>query len=521
MHTDILCPDSILTTFTDTEYQTYDRLNDYRFDRPDAALPFSQRLAKENHWSRDYTDRAIREYKRFAFLAVVAGHPVSPSDQVDQVWHLHLTYTRSYWQEFCDAILAMPLHHEPTQGGGAERAKHRDWYRATLESYDRIFGEAAPADLWPPTAVRFGPASQFARLNTQQNWILPKPQWVQDFSLAQLRPSLPSLHPRALVMVGLCLGLSSVMVGCQGSLNPLDISGPDFLGFYIWLNCIVVGMALMLRRMLQPRQPSAMSLSELDLYETAYLSGGTDRVVQVAITQLAAQDCVELKTTGTIALKNELPHPTHAIERAVARAIGKTGNLGSIKRHVESSMPPLRDRLIQANLIVPASQTQKIQRYPALLMGASLGLGLIRLVVGIAHQRPVGYLIILCAIVALIAAAFATLQPRRMTAAGDRLLQQLRQGVNSSLSDLPVPELVMAVALVGSAGLVNTSYGNWHRYFVPLTIGDSGSNGGGYVSDSGGYTSDSSYTSDSGGGSDGGGGGSSCGSGCGGGGCGG
>jgi uncharacterized protein (TIGR04222 family) len=320
------------------------------------------------------------------------------------------------------------------------------------------------------------------------------------------------------MIVGLCLGLSSVMVGCQGRLNPLDMSGPDFLGFYIWLNCLVVGMALMLRRMLQPRQPLVISLSELDLYETAYLSGGTDRVVQVAITQLAAQDCVELKTTGTIALKNELPHPTHAIERAVARAIGKTGNFGSIKRHVESAMPPLRDRLIQANLMVATDQTQKIQRYPALLMGASLGLGLIRLVVGIAHQRPVGYLMILCAIVALIAAAFAMWQPQRTTVSGDRLLQQLRQGVNSSLSDLPVPELVMAVALVGTAGLVNTSYGNWHRYFVPLTMADSSSHGGGngYISDSGGYISDSSGS----GGSDGGGG-SSCGGGCGGGGCGG
>jgi uncharacterized protein (TIGR04222 family) len=506
MHTDILCPEQILTTFTDAEYQTYDRLNDYSFDRPDAALPFSQRLAKENRWTRDYTDRAIREYKRFAFLAVVAGHPVSPSDQVDQVWHLHLTYTRSYWQEFCDEILNLPLHHEPTQGGSAERAKHRDWYRTTLESYQRIFGEAAPADLWPATAVRFGPASQFARLNTQQNWILPKPQWVQDFSWNKLRPSVPQWHPRALMMVWLCLGLSTVMVGCQGSLNPLDMKGPDFLGFYIWLNLMVVGMALVLRRMLQPRDASAVSLSQLDLYETAYLSGGTDRVVQVAITQLAAQDCVELKTTGTIVLKNELPNPTHAMERVVARAIAKTGNFASIKRNVELSMPPLRDRLVQANLLIPPDQTNKIQSYPALLMGASLGLGLIRLIVGISYQRPVGFLIILCIIVAIITAVFATVQPQRTTASGDRVLQQLRQGVNSTLSDLPIPELVMAVALVGTAGLVNTAYADLHRYFVPLTVGTTSSGGSSCTSGSG-CSSGSSCGSSCGGG---------CGGGCGG-----
>jgi uncharacterized protein (TIGR04222 family) len=506
MNTDILCPDHILKTFTDAEYQTYDRLNDYNFDRPDAALPFSQRLVKENRWTRDYTDRAIREYKRFAFLAVVAGHPVSPSDQVDQVWHLHLTYTRSYWQEFCDEILAMPLHHEPTQGGSAERAKHRDWYGATLDSYQRIFGEAAPADLWPATAVRFGPASQFARLNTAQNWILPKPQWVQDFSVAKFRPSVLQLHPRALIMVCLCLGLSSVMVGCQGSLNPLDMKGPDFLGFYLWLNLMVVGMALVLRRMLQPRDSSVVSLSQLDLYETAYLSGGTDRVVQVAITQLAAQDCVELKTTGTIVLKNELPNLTHGMERVVARAIATTGNFASIKRNVELSMPPLRDRLVQANLIIRSDQTHKVQRYPALLMGASLGLGLIRLWVGLAHNRPVGFLIVLCMIVAIITAVFATVQPQRTTDSGDRLLQQLRQGVNSTLSDLPVPELVMAVALVGTAGLVNTAYADWHRYFVPLTVGTTSSGGSSCTSGSG-CSSGSSCGSSCGGG---------CGGGCGG-----
>ena len=59
------------------------------------------RLASENGWSREYAVRVMQEYRRFAFLAVAAGHPVSPSDAVDQAWHLHLVYTRSYWDEFC------------------------------------------------------------------------------------------------------------------------------------------------------------------------------------------------------------------------------------------------------------------------------------------------------------------------------------------------------------------------------------------------------------------------------------
>ena len=114
--------------------------------------------------------------KKFVFLAVVVGHSVTPSDQVDQVWHLHLTYTRSYWQDFCPNILQTPLHHEPTQGGGTEHQKFVDWYSRTLASYKQFFNAAAPADIWPAPQERFGPELEFVRINLQHSWLLPKPK---------------------------------------------------------------------------------------------------------------------------------------------------------------------------------------------------------------------------------------------------------------------------------------------------------------------------------------------------------
>ena len=87
------------------------RLEAWSLDDSTAVFPFSERLARDNDWSLDYARRVIREYKRFAFLAIVSGHPVTPSDQVDQAWHLHLLYTRCYWDDFCGEILGKPLHH--------------------------------------------------------------------------------------------------------------------------------------------------------------------------------------------------------------------------------------------------------------------------------------------------------------------------------------------------------------------------------------------------------------------------
>src|SRR5687767_9155876 len=101
--------------------ELYERVRSYRFDADGATHTFADRLAQENGWTRGYTRRVIEEYRKFAFLAAAAGHPVSPSDAVDQAWHLHLLYIRGYWDEFCGKVLGMPLHHEPSRGGGAER----------------------------------------------------------------------------------------------------------------------------------------------------------------------------------------------------------------------------------------------------------------------------------------------------------------------------------------------------------------------------------------------------------------
>ena len=45
-------------------------------------------------WTHEQALEAIEEYRRFCFLACVAGAAVTPSDQVDEVWHQHLTHTR-------------------------------------------------------------------------------------------------------------------------------------------------------------------------------------------------------------------------------------------------------------------------------------------------------------------------------------------------------------------------------------------------------------------------------------------
>ena len=159
-----------------SEQSLYDRIWQFSFDYGNEELTFARRLARDNGWTQAYAADVIDEYKRFAFLAVVADHPVTPSDQVDQAWHLHLTYTKSYWDRFCGQVLGTSLHHGPTRGGPEEADKFDRWYQNTRESYIRFFGHEPPKDIWPDASIRFGQDLHFQRVNTKRHWVTPKPR---------------------------------------------------------------------------------------------------------------------------------------------------------------------------------------------------------------------------------------------------------------------------------------------------------------------------------------------------------
>jgi hypothetical protein len=158
-------------------------LSAFTFDQPGSALTFSMRLARENGWSHRFALRVVDEYRKFLFLASRAGHPVTPSDEVDQAWHLHLVYTESYWNDLCRDVLGKSLHHGPTKGGLKEGEKFSDWYDRTFASYERFFGHAPPDDVWPPSELRFAPTT-FLRVNTDQWWMVSRTGFKQSLKAA-------------------------------------------------------------------------------------------------------------------------------------------------------------------------------------------------------------------------------------------------------------------------------------------------------------------------------------------------
>jgi hypothetical protein len=88
------------------------KIQQFEFDSQVVEYGFVTRLANENYWTKDFTEQAIVEYKKFMYLVVTSEFMVSPSEIVDTVWHQHLIFTQSC-QDFC-ALIGKQIQHIPS-----------------------------------------------------------------------------------------------------------------------------------------------------------------------------------------------------------------------------------------------------------------------------------------------------------------------------------------------------------------------------------------------------------------------
>lgn len=425
------------------ERDLYRRLVAFAFDEPGTPLTFAARLARENGWSRAYADRVIEEYKKFAFLAMVAGHPVCPSEDVDEAWHLHLTYTESYWRDFCK-LLGRPLHHHPTKGGAAELEKHVTWYEQTLGSYGRFFEHDPPETIWPPSAERFHLGRGHRRVDLNNHWVIPKPRLK---------------HVGAVFMAA---GPAAAM-----TFNPFDFDGPTFLVLYSILFVLAVLGAFLLRQIL--RASDIVSTSDsLDPYEAAYLAGGKRLAIRAALGSLVDRGALAVRKVEKKILKlfpavteyrleTQQPPDESSPELEQVILLAAAGDGQTIPKLHETADAPagrLANRLECEGLLLDDNQSAQARYWPALLVAGLAVFGTIKIVVGVYRDRPVGFLLLAVIVTFIVAAVFLkrTLRSR----AGDQLLNELRRkhsGLNVAAHDMPATDLILATALFGTVVL--------------------------------------------------------------------
>jgi uncharacterized protein (TIGR04222 family) len=355
------------------------------FDLDGAAqFSFSKRLARDNGWPPAFAQRVALEYKKFLYLAATCGHPVTPSDEVDQAWHLHLVYTRSYWDDLCGQVLGFALHHGPTKGGTAEGHKFRDWYAQTLRSYQAAFETPPPADIWPPAAQRFGEAPYFQRLNRKRYFLVPRPRlrWALDWR------------------AGAALAGALVLAGCSARLplNPFNWYGADFLLLF-WSLCLtLVPLALWVRHRGRGPEEAAFGLP-VGTYEVARLANRGQSLADSAFAAMVFAGQVELRAGSEIRRTGTTP-PTDPYEWTVWQLFRNEAwsDLGKMRDRASQAnleaVAALDKSLINKGLLLVAGVRQRLDRLPLFTVLGLEAFGFTKLLVGWMRYRPVGHLLL-------------------------------------------------------------------------------------------------------------------------------
>lgn len=454
----------------------YRRLMVFDIDGPNAvALPFAARLARENGWSRVYAERVVNEYKRYIFLAVTAGRPMTPSEEVDQAWHLHLAYSKSYWTRMCGELLKTPLHHNPTEGGSNEHDKHLRQYDDTLRQYRETFGKDAPRDIWPDAVTRFGPKAEGVRVVTHDHWVIPK------------RPIL-----RAGLAFAATLALT-VSLGCAGGMNPFELDGIQYLWFLIptMIAAIVLGnFYWMFAR--GPKPDSSTDEQNLTWEQAAYLAGQKNRLATAAIARLVDRQyaAIDGNNGDRLIRKSGAGEPHSPVERAVLKALPldrtDKGALARLADTAEGAFAEEIHAMEEAGYVNSNAKAKSHAIMGALpLIFVILGLGLPRLVLGIQNGKPVLFLVITLIFASIIAFMMTFAQLLR-TRKGDAALKRLQTAnanlkagsawKNSPSRGIP-PETTaaMAVALFGTVVLAGSPLERLKEWYPRQTTDGSGS----------------------------------------------
>jgi uncharacterized protein (TIGR04222 family) len=260
-------------------------------------------------------------------------------------------------------------------------------------------------------------------------------------------------------------------------LNPLNFTGPHFLGFYCELAVVAVISAAFLRRFLRrPADAPPPEVVNLLPYEAAYLAGKEHLAINAAIARLVRDKALEVNPSERkLTAPGHLPAGANRLERAVYRAAAAPGgqSIRDVHKEAACEIGEIDDRLKDLGLLVEKPQARRARLLPLALVLCVLLLGLTKLGVGLSRHKPVVFLAMACAVTFVVALAGFGRGVHR-SRRGDKALAQLRQE-NSALQGaaqrdsarLSESDFTLALGLFGLELLASGPLGDLHTALRP------------------------------------------------------
>ena len=268
---------------------------------------------------------------------------------------------------------------------------------------------------------------------------------------------------------------------------PFTLDGSQFLMLYGLLLVATVTLGHLIPLWFRPAGRYGR-INDPD--KIALLGGGEVRLAETVLTRLVISEAIT--HIGDDRFGHGKPGvATSDIDRDIATMM--PGSWRDIEDRIATHGQTLRREFVSLGLMMNDAEIRRMRLTRTLPCLALLIVGVIRIGQGIVNDKPIGYLIILLIITALLGRGLAAIIDQR-TSAGQEVLKDATKAAER-LSSAPMQsEMPYAVALFGTAVLVGSSLGPLHAMRHPPN------SGGGSGNDS-----STSCSSDSGGGDSGGG----------------
>jgi uncharacterized protein (TIGR04222 family) len=427
--------------------ELWEKIQNFQLDDPTSAFPFSKKLSKENNWATAFTHRAIEEYKKFIFLCCISPTGASPSAIVDEVWHLHLTYTDSYWIMFCKHTLQKDIHHHPSKGGETENEKHINWYENTLQLYEATFDMKPPGDIWP--------------VNQQS---------TRDIDEKIYEPAFLKM----LVFI-----FAAVLVVFIVYFDLFHTKGQDFLNYY-FITCIAGLIAVFISQLHKDQQLKniieAHQPKNFTPFQMARFLYGNHRCYQTALVDLLRRGIIA--TSGAeykIIKKESLFSPGE--ENPLLQPLMQSFNEGDTFTYTEGLGLIDRDNVLHQDLERLYRFSQKVDHQKLILPGMVLLLGFARFLQGMSNEKPVGFLVMEMGVFGVL--SLVILQSYSYT---KTVKQHLKESWNWENDDGYGSNIINNFTIIGTTAIISfAEYNILTNVFSSLTPGERkfGGNGSG------------------------------------------
>ncbi|MEO9131998.1 MAG: TIGR04222 domain-containing membrane protein [Sphingomonas sp.] len=255
------------------------------------------------------------------------------------------------------------------------------------------------------------------------------------------------------------------------SLGLYDLASRPFLELYLVLLALTIVAGFLIPRwLMRDGYPGLVT----DIGELAYLAGGMARFADTVVAHLLAT-----RALGMVGKKG-----FHALTRGAGRTeieltvLALPGELSwkEISDALESHAEPIERRLVADWLMMDARLTLHMRFWQTLPYFLLLPFGAIKVIVDEMRHRPVGSLVLLLILTAILA-LFRWFAVDRLTRGGHAALNGARRSAPRLKLAPTSTETDLAVALFGTAVLAASGWSGFHE-FRTARLGGGGRSGG-------------------------------------------